>query len=219
MRQVSGPIQAPARRPAPSQAAPRDPVVNRRTFISVVTVSLLAAPGGAEGKDAASCCSRADSHTPFPRGGIQTGARRVRVHGRTKHRNRVQRRRRQTRAAVPARGRPRSAQRGCHLSERRGALSAAKQATSRIPIVAVDLESDPVAVGFVRNLARPGGNITGVFLDLPELSGKQLQLLKEIIRPLSRVAVLGDPVLNAPQLRRRRSPPRRFCVHRICRSW
>jgi len=80
-----------------------------------------------------------------------------------------------------------------------GALSAAKQATSRIPIVAVDLESDPVAMGFVRSLAKPGGNITGVFLDLPELSGKQLQLLKEIIGSLSRVAILGDPVLNAPQ--------------------
>ncbi len=80
-----------------------------------------------------------------------------------------------------------------------GALSAAKQATSRIPTVAVDLESDPVAMGFVRKLAQPGGNITGVFLDLPELSGKQLQLLKEIIRPISRVAILGDPVLNAPQ--------------------
>jgi len=56
-----------------------------------------------------------------------------------------------------------------------------------------------VAMGFVRNLAQPGGNITGVFLDLPELSGKQLQLLKEVIRPISRVAILGDPVLNAPQ--------------------
>ena len=79
------------------------------------------------------------------------------------------------------------------------ALAAAKDATSHIPTVAVDLESDPVAMGFVRNLAQPGGNITGVFLDLPELSGKQLQLLKEVIRPISRVAILGDPVLNAPQ--------------------
>jgi putative ABC transport system substrate-binding protein len=44
------------------------------------------------------------------------------------------------------------------------ALAAAKHATSQIPTVAVDLESDPVAMGFVRNLAQPGGNITGVFL-------------------------------------------------------
>ena len=75
---------------------------------------------------------------------------------------------------------------------------AVKQATSRIPTVAVDLESDPVAMGFVRNLAQPGGNITGVFLDLPELSGKQLQFLKDVVRPLSRVAILGDPMLNCP---------------------
>ncbi|HEY7205623.1 MAG TPA: ABC transporter substrate-binding protein [Methylomirabilota bacterium] len=82
-----------------------------------------------------------------------------------------------------------------------GALTAARNATSTIPIVAVDFESDPVAMGFVHNLARPGGNVTGVFLDVPELSGKQLQLLRDIIPNVSRVAVLGDPVLNAPQFR------------------
>ncbi len=81
------------------------------------------------------------------------------------------------------------------------AVKAAKGATDTIPVVAIDLESDPVAEGFVRGLAQPGGNITGVFLDLPELGGKQLQLLKEIIPQLSRVAVLGDPVLNARQFR------------------
>jgi len=78
-------------------------------------------------------------------------------------------------------------------------VRAAQGATHTIPVVAIDLESDPVAAGFVRGLAQPGGNITGVFLDLPELGGKQLQLLQEIIPGLSRVAVLGDPVLNAPQ--------------------
>ena len=79
------------------------------------------------------------------------------------------------------------------------AVKAAQSATRAIPVVAIDLESDPVAAGFVRGLAQPGGNITGVFLDLPELGGKQLQLLKEIIPGLSRIAVLGDPRLNAPQ--------------------
>ena len=82
-----------------------------------------------------------------------------------------------------------------------GALTAARNATSTIPIVAVDFESDPVAMGFVHNLARPGGNITGVFLDVPELSGKQLQLLRDVIPTVNRVAVLGDSVLNAPQFR------------------
>src|SRR5215510_1782561 len=81
------------------------------------------------------------------------------------------------------------------------ALAAARKATSTIPIVAVDLETDPVAMGFAKSLARPEGNVTGVFLDLPELSGKQIQLLKQIIPRLSRVAVLGDPEANAAQFR------------------
>jgi putative ABC transport system substrate-binding protein len=79
------------------------------------------------------------------------------------------------------------------------AVAATRKATTTIPIVAVDLESDPIAMGFVKSLARPGGNITGVFLDLPELSGKQLQLLREVAPRISRVGILGDPVLNAAQ--------------------
>lgn len=89
-------------------------------------------------------------------------------------------------------------------------MRAAQGATHTIPVVAIDLESDPVAAGFVRGLAQPGGNITGVFLDLPELGGKQLQLLQEIIPGLSRVAVLGDPVLNAPQFQAMESRPKRW---------
>jgi putative ABC transport system substrate-binding protein len=81
------------------------------------------------------------------------------------------------------------------------ALTAAKKATQTIPIVGIDLESDPVEVGLVASIARPGGNITGLFLDLSELSGKHLQFLKEIIPATSRVAVLGDNDINAPQLR------------------
>jgi putative tryptophan/tyrosine transport system substrate-binding protein len=54
------------------------------------------------------------------------------------------------------------------------AVAAASKATARIPVVGIDLESDPVAKGYVNSLARPGGNLTGVFLDIPELSGKQL---------------------------------------------
>src|SRR4030095_8921456 len=144
--------------------------------------------------------SRMCSVEPIARGGIQTGARRVRVHRGAERRNRIPRCRWQARAAARARGRSRLTRGGgALLAGGAGALLAAKQATVRIPIVAVDLESDPVALGFVRNLAQPGGNITGVFLDLPELSGKQLQFLKEVIRPLSRVAIFGDPMLNAPQ--------------------
>ena len=80
------------------------------------------------------------------------------------------------------------------------AVTAATSATRTIPIVGIDLESDPVANGLVKSLARPGGNLTGLFLDLAELSGKQLQILKEINPRLSRVAVLGDSAVNSSQL-------------------
>ncbi|HYA27306.1 MAG TPA: ABC transporter substrate-binding protein, partial [Acidobacteriota bacterium] len=66
----------------------------------------------------------------------------------------------------------------------------AKEATSTIPIVKTN-EGDPVGTGFVASLARPGGNITGLSTFAPELSGKRLELLKEIIPKLSRVAVFG----------------------------
>ena len=68
---------------------------------------------------------------------------------------------------------------------------AAKQATVTIPIV-MTFDSDPVGSGFIASLARPGGNITGLSALSPELSGKQLELLKEIIPKLSRVAILGN---------------------------
>ena len=79
------------------------------------------------------------------------------------------------------------------------AVAAARSATSSIPTVALDLESDPLAMGYIKSLARPGGNFTGMFLDLPELSGKQVGLLKEIVPRLSHIAIFGIPGLNAAQ--------------------
>jgi putative ABC transport system substrate-binding protein len=70
------------------------------------------------------------------------------------------------------------------------ATRAAKQATPTIPIVMTN-DPDPVASGFVASLARPGENITGLSTLAPELSGKRLELLKEIIPKLSRVAIVG----------------------------
>ena len=67
----------------------------------------------------------------------------------------------------------------------------AKEATVTIPIV-LGFDNDPVGNGFVASLARPGGNITGLSTHYPEISGKQLELLKEIIPKLSRVAVFGN---------------------------
>jgi putative ABC transport system substrate-binding protein len=68
---------------------------------------------------------------------------------------------------------------------------AAKEATTTISIVMAN-DNDPVGSGHVASLARPGGNVTGLSTLAPELSGKQLELLKEIIPKLTRVAVLGN---------------------------
>ena len=78
----------------------------------------------------------------------------------------------------------------------------AKQATSTIPIVMAQ-DPDAVGNGFVASLARPGGNITGLATFAPELSGKQLELLKETVPKLSRVAVFGTSTNpgNAQNLR------------------
>ena len=71
-----------------------------------------------------------------------------------------------------------------------GATRAAKEATATIPIVMAQ-DPDPVGNGFVDSFARPGGNITGLSNLGPELSGKRLELLKEIIPGITRVAVFG----------------------------
>jgi putative tryptophan/tyrosine transport system substrate-binding protein len=71
------------------------------------------------------------------------------------------------------------------------AILAAKNATGAIPIV-FPAVSDPVALGIVASLARPGGNITGLTIRVPEFSGKRLELLKEVVPWAKRVAVLGQ---------------------------
>jgi ABC-type uncharacterized transport system substrate-binding protein len=71
------------------------------------------------------------------------------------------------------------------------AAQAGQQATRSIPIV-MTVVSDPVESGLVGSLARPGGNVTGLSLMHPELSGKRLELLKEVVPKLSRVAVLSN---------------------------
>jgi putative ABC transport system substrate-binding protein len=70
-------------------------------------------------------------------------------------------------------------------------VQAAKKATTTVPLVTVS--GDPVAAGFVASLARPGGNITGLTNFTSELGGKRLELLKEVIPQISRVAVLWYP--------------------------
>ena len=72
-------------------------------------------------------------------------------------------------------------------------IRAAKNATKTIPIVMVGAGLDPVEAGFIDSLARPGGNVTGITNLSRELGGKRLELLKEAVPKLARVAVLYDP--------------------------
>lgn len=76
----------------------------------------------------------------------------------------------------------------------------AHAATKTIPIVAMDLETDPVKDGLVASIARPGGNVTGLFFDFPEFAAKWVELLLEVVPGLSRLAVLWDPATGSLQL-------------------
>ena len=80
------------------------------------------------------------------------------------------------------------------------ALNAARSATRTIPIVAVDFETDPIASGVAASLARPGGNITGIFLDFPDFTAKWMEMLVESNPKLSRAAVLWGPDTGPVQL-------------------
>src|SRR3954454_6297321 len=80
------------------------------------------------------------------------------------------------------------------------AVRAARAATEGVPIVAMDLESDPVANGWAASLAHPGGNVTGVFLDLPGFNAKSLQLLRDAVPSLIKLAVFWHPVSGDLQL-------------------
>jgi putative tryptophan/tyrosine transport system substrate-binding protein len=73
------------------------------------------------------------------------------------------------------------------------ATRAARSATANIPIVAADLESDPIESGWLASLAHPGGNLTGFFLDFSDFSTKWLELLREAVPGLASVVVLWDP--------------------------
>jgi putative ABC transport system substrate-binding protein len=80
-------------------------------------------------------------------------------------------------------------------------IRATRNASRSIPTVGIDLETDPIDAGWVKSLARPGGNLTGFFLDIPELSGKQLQFLAEALPRLQRVGVLWDAHVATPQFK------------------
>ena len=81
------------------------------------------------------------------------------------------------------------------MTDTTGAALAAKKATSTIPIVMTD-STDPVGTGLIASLARPGGNVTGLTDIGAELGGKVLDLLKEIVPKLTRVAILTTDSLH-----------------------
>ena len=76
-------------------------------------------------------------------------------------------------------------------------IRAASDATKSIPVIMTGGGADPVEAGLIKSLARPGGNVTGITNVSTELGGKRLELLKEIVPKLARIAVLYDPVLPA----------------------
>jgi putative tryptophan/tyrosine transport system substrate-binding protein len=80
-------------------------------------------------------------------------------------------------------------------------LVAARQASKTRPVVALDLESDPIASGVAQSLNRPGGNITGIFLDAPEIAGKWVQIIREVLPHIRKVALLFDTHLDQTQVR------------------
>ena len=82
----------------------------------------------------------------------------------------------------------------------RPSIEAARAATTKLPIIANDLESDPVASGYVASLAHPGGNLAGMFLDAPTLCGKWLHQIGEIVPNVTKIAVLWDATTGTYQL-------------------
>jgi putative ABC transport system substrate-binding protein len=81
------------------------------------------------------------------------------------------------------------------------AIDAALAASTTIPIVALDFESDPIALGWIKSLSRPGGQVTGMFFDFPEFGKKWLELLKEAMPQLAKIAVLWDPATGPVQIK------------------
>ncbi|MBV8962541.1 MAG: ABC transporter substrate-binding protein [Hyphomicrobiales bacterium] len=81
------------------------------------------------------------------------------------------------------------------------AVDAARAATKTTPIIAFDLETDPVAGGIAASLAHPGGNVSGLYFDFPDFSTKWMELLKETIPQIKSVIVVLDPASPSPQLK------------------
>jgi putative ABC transport system substrate-binding protein len=80
------------------------------------------------------------------------------------------------------------------------AVRAAARATKTTPIVAIDMETDPVRTGLISSYARPGGNVTGLFLDMPLLATKWLELMREMVPSLDRIVLAWEPSTGRSQV-------------------
>jgi ABC transporter substrate binding protein len=120
---------------------------------------------------------------------FRAAAARTRLERGADYRNRISLGGGTQRALYRVRGRVRPAQGGCDCHG--GTVVAAKQATSVIPIVFA-IAVDPLGTGLVANLARPGGNVTGLSLQHTDLAGKRLELLREVLPGLRRLAIMGN---------------------------
>ena len=170
------------------------PFMNRRRFLRTVSVSLLAAPLTAEaGKvpRVGFLTAFARSDVPLWRTGFRQGLRDL---GYTEGQNIIIEYRYADGHPERLRGLAGELVRlnvDIIAAETTPAALAVKQATSTIPIV-MTLVADPVGAGLVSSLARPGANITGLSLQLPDIAAKRLQLLREAIPGVSRVGILWN---------------------------
>jgi putative tryptophan/tyrosine transport system substrate-binding protein len=95
------------------------------------------------------------------------------------------------------------------------AVKAALSTAPGTPVVAIDLETDPIRAGLINSWAKPGGNMTGLFLDQASLTGKWLELLREVKPGLKQVALAWDPTIRSDQLEAARSAARALGIESL----
>jgi putative ABC transport system substrate-binding protein len=194
--------------------------MERRRFMLTSLAALLSAPPAVESQPAS--VRRIGILSMTPRSpvidtaweGLVTG---LREHGWIEHRNLViERRYAESRTAGPLEAAKDLVRAGVDVIvvASTPAALAAKQATSTVPIV-MTVPSDPVAVGLVASLARPGGNVTGLSLVGMEVAAKQVELLKEVVPGLSSIAVLANPTnaSHAPRTKEVSASARTLKLH------
>jgi putative ABC transport system substrate-binding protein len=98
------------------------------------------------------------------------------------------------------------------------AIRSATQATRTTAIVGIDLETDPVRAGYAASFARPGGNVTGLFLDQPSIAGKWIDLLRDAVPDIQRLVILWDASTGVDQLNIARSVAARDSIRWYSKS-